>query len=364
VVTLDYHANISAELFAAADVVIGYDTYPHTDMAARGSEAAQVLAEIMTTGAPPKKAFRKLPLITPVQKQANGDEPMRSIMARAAGIEGRSGIATVTVAPGFPFADVPQLGLAVLTYADTQAAADDAADELAGEIWKVRAAFRPNLVSVEAAVATAVAAKRPPFVLVDVADNVGGGAPGDGTAILAALLRIKAPSAAIVIWDPEAAAKAMAIGTGGEFRGAVGGKADATTDDPVAIAGRVVFAAPVSYVRESSYMTGQMVRLGPVAVVDVAGILIMLTTERAMPFDAAHLRAAGIEPEKVDVLVVKSAIAWAAGFGAMARGHLFVDAPGICSSNLTRFKYVRRPRPLYPLESDAVWHLPAREMAS
>jgi microcystin degradation protein MlrC len=32
--TFDIHANLSPALFAAADLLIGYDTYPHTDMAA------------------------------------------------------------------------------------------------------------------------------------------------------------------------------------------------------------------------------------------------------------------------------------------------------------------------------------------
>ena len=42
--TLDLHANISQRMVDAADVLIGYDTYPHVDMAERAIEACSVLA--------------------------------------------------------------------------------------------------------------------------------------------------------------------------------------------------------------------------------------------------------------------------------------------------------------------------------
>ena len=42
--TLDLHANISQRMVDAADVLIGYDTYPHVDMAERAVEACAVLA--------------------------------------------------------------------------------------------------------------------------------------------------------------------------------------------------------------------------------------------------------------------------------------------------------------------------------
>ena len=44
-------------------------------------------------------------------------------------------------------------------------------------------------------------------------------------------------------------------------------------------------------------MTGQPVDLGLVATVAMAGVKVVLTSERAMPFDTLHLRCAGISPE-------------------------------------------------------------------
>ena len=40
IVTLDLHANITPKMADLANVIIGYDTYPHIDMYDRGYEAA------------------------------------------------------------------------------------------------------------------------------------------------------------------------------------------------------------------------------------------------------------------------------------------------------------------------------------
>ena len=47
VVTLDLHANITARMAELADVIIGFDTYPHVYMRERGHEAAELIARIV-----------------------------------------------------------------------------------------------------------------------------------------------------------------------------------------------------------------------------------------------------------------------------------------------------------------------------
>ncbi len=74
-----------------------------------------------------------------------------------------------------------------------------------------------------------------------------------------------------------------------------------------------------------------------------------------MPFDSAHLRAVGIVPEEEHIVVVKSAIAWRAGFEKMAAQHIYVDTPGICASNLGQFVFTQLDGPFFPLQGDARW---------
>ena len=106
-----------------------------------------------------------------------------------------------------------------------------------------------------------MAEPRGPVFLTEPADNVGGGAPGDGTTLLAAMIEAGAQGT-VVMWDPLAAALATSAGVGQRFSGKIGGRTLSLHGPPVAIAGRVAFAGNVAYQRDAAYMTGQHVDLG------------------------------------------------------------------------------------------------------
>jgi microcystin degradation protein MlrC len=350
VATFDLHANIARGLFDAADILIGYDTFPHVDAGARGREAAEKLARLMS-GERPRKALCKLPLITPTQRQLTAVEPMRHVMDALKAAERAEDIWCCSIAQGFAYADSDRIGVAVMTYGD---AADAVAARIAGLIWAARDQFAPVLVPVEDAVARAVQAPRGPVVLAEPADNVGAGAPGDGTVILDALLRRKVRGSVVVMWDQAAAREAVSAGMGARFAGPVGGKASTLHGAPVTIDGVVRFAGDVSYARTGAFMTGQRVAMGRCAVVDCDGVQVVLTERRVTPFDRDHLTAVGIDPKAMRVIVAKSSGAWRAAFGDMCSEAILVDTPGVCAENLAHLPY-RKRRKLYPLDSGAHW---------
>ena len=350
--TFDFHANLGQPMVAGADMLIGYDTFPHIDMVERGREAAERMAALVGTAERPACALRRLPLLTVPQRQPTGAPPLEPIFARLHAMEEAGDILCGSIAMGFPYSDVPQLGAAVLIYAPEQAAADTAAEELAHAIWAAREEFRPTLEPVDAAVSAAVAAKEGPVVLVEAADNVGGGSPGDGTVVLEALLRLGARGAVIVMADPEAVRAAESVGAGGHLDTLVGGKADDMHGPPVRVQGTVRFVREATYRHTGSYMKGYESSMGLAAVVDSGGVQIVLTSLRTLPFDAEQLRCVGIPPEEQHIIVVKSALAWRAAYGPMARQAIVVDTPGVCASNVERYTYVRCPRPIWPLDPD------------
>ena len=362
--TLDLHANLSAALVRQADLLIGYKTYPHRDMGACGEAAVRGLAHILDTGRHPAWAFAKLPFMPPPQVQVTDDTPAADIMALVGEAERRPDVWSVSVTWGFPYADIADLGVGVLAYADDRTQAAAVVREIAAEIWRRRDDFDAGLVPVRAALDAAAEASGGPTIVVEVADNAGGGTPGDATPVLQALLERRFAESAIVIWDPSAVERALAVGDGGVFRGDVGGRSDDRHGSPVALDGRVVFLGDVSYRRTGNYMTGQQVRLGPVAVVRDRGVSVMLTSEKAMPFDNDHLRAAGIVPERQRLIVVKSAIAWRPHFRPFAVAEHYVDTPGIAASNLARFDFTRGGQNLYPVNPDARWQGDIQEKPS
>ena len=355
VATFDLHANLSEGLIAQADALVGYDTYPHSDMGARGAEAAQILHRMLWSTRRPVKILRKLPFAPPPQVQGTAAEPVAEIMAKMHDMKTWGGIWAASIAWGFPYADVAHLGVGVLVQGDDHGQATRIADDLAITIWRQRGDFDAGLVKVEDAVRSAMAAPEGPIILVDVADNAGGGAPGDGTTILAELIDQSARKAVVVLCDGEAVRAAKALGVGGTFSGNVGGKSDDLHGPPMPLVGEIIFPQPVRYQRRGDYMTGQWIDLGEVAVIQADGVTVMLTEAKAMPFDADHLAAAGIAAEMQQIIVVKSAIAWQAHFRSFAKCEIYVDTPGVCASNLKRFEYTKLDRAIYPIDNDGIW---------
>src|SRR5207247_1317191 len=92
--------------------------------------------------------------------------------------------------PGFAYSDVPQMGPSFVVVTDGDPAqARREADRLATLLWDVRHQLVAALPDAATAVTQALQADRRPVVLVDCGDNVGGGSAGDGTVLLAEMLR-------------------------------------------------------------------------------------------------------------------------------------------------------------------------------
>jgi microcystin degradation protein MlrC len=91
-------------------------------------------------------------------------------------------------------------------------------------------------------------------------------------------------------------------------------------------------------------------RLGTTAVLEVGGVKIILISERWQTLDPEMIRLVGIDPLAEKIVVVKSTIHYRAAFEPLAHAIVEVDAPGLSSSNLSRFPFVRVRRPIFPLD--------------
>jgi len=352
-VTLDLHANVTAAMVRAATLVHGYKTYPHVDMEDRGREAAERLRDVVAGRLRPTVAFRQPPLLPPIAGQLTARGPMRRLYDLAEAMERRPAVISVSIFAGFPLADIRDAGLSiyVATNAD-QALAERLADELADTAWTHRREFLHAAVPVDVAVARALAAAERPVVLADIADNTGGGAAGDTTAILRELLRAGATETTVAcIWDPHAAAVCVAAGRGATVTVDVGGKIDPSHGAPLTLTGVVRAVSDGRFVHKGPMFRGLAGRLGPTAVLDVGGVKVILITHRWQTLDPEMIRFVGIEPERERIIVVKSSIHYRAAFEPIARDIIEVDAPGLSSSNLSRFAFSNVRRPIFPLDN-------------
>ena len=355
VATLDMHANITETMVSKANVLVGYDTYPHVDGYERGLEAAKIMARILRGEIIPVMAMAKPPMITSPQVQKTSYQPMMDIMKQAHKMEEEDErIVNVTVAAGYPFADFEFTGTSIVVTADKdRELAQNKADELAAYLWRRRRAFLADVTPVQEAIEEALKTSEGPVVLADLADNPGGGAPCDGTVILRALMKTGAVDALVaVIADPESVAKAIEAGVGSNVTLKVGGKTDRLHGDPIEVTGTVKTISDGRFMPTGPMATGLETSIGRTVLLRCVGVDVILSEKPYAPTSLALYRSLGIEPEDKKIIVVKSAVHFRAAHEPIAKRIIEVDAPGIHGARLAAFNYKRIRRPIFPLDAE------------
>ncbi|HWE62198.1 MAG TPA: MlrC C-terminal domain-containing protein, partial [Chloroflexota bacterium] len=95
---------------------------------------------------------------------------------------------------------------------------------------------------------------------------------------------------------------------------------------------------------------GMEVSMGRYAVVRSGGLAVLLTERPACTFDPETYRHVGLAVESADVIVVRSATLFRAGFSGVAGDIKILDLSGASTPRLDTLEFVRAPRPLYPQE--------------
>lgn len=351
VATMDLHANISELMAEKADVLIGYDTYPHVDFFERGYEAVDVIHKILSGEYKPTAYLKETPLMPPAQALFTSQEPMKSLFTKVHKMEERKDVVSITVGGGFCYADVPFAGINILVTTNNN---EELAEQLADELYQFLMDRKDKLVVKQKSVADGVKeadfAKEGPVIIVDGADNIGGGAPGDGTTVLNVLKEQNTGPAVMCLADKESVYKAIQAGIGETVQLTVGAKTDDLHGKPVEIKGVVSLISTGDFRYKGSYMKGEIVKRGLTVVIKSKLLTLVLSENKVMPFDQEELRSLGIDPLDYKIIVVKSAIAWRAAYGSLAKQIIEVDTPGICAANLARFEYKNVRRPVFPLD--------------
>jgi microcystin degradation protein MlrC len=348
-VTVDLHANISARMVELADIIVGYDSYPHVDQVERGLEAAELLARTLNGEIKPVMALEKPPMILVPQKQFTSAYPMSELIKLAHEYERE--VLSVTISGGFAYADVPEIGLSVLVITDDQPElARRRAKQIADRAWELREDFLPQLPTVEDAVSRAIQSDEWPVILADVGDNIGAGTPGDGTVILRELIDRKARGAVVILADSEAVAQAIEAGVGQEVTLGVGGKSDSYHGKPIRLTARVRLVSDGVFVNRGHMRAGITENMGRTVVLDSDEIKVVLTEVKMPPWNLEQLRSVGITPEREKIIVLKSAVAFRAAYEPIAQEIIEVNSPGLSSLDLSQFGYKNVRRPIFPLD--------------
>jgi microcystin degradation protein MlrC len=213
----------------------------------------------------------------------------------------------------------------------------------------MRGKTAPPFLGVGEGIDRALAIEGGPVVIADPSDNPGGGAPGDATAILRALIDRGVRDAAIgPIWDPVAVQFCAAAGEGATLPLRFAGKTGPATGQPVDAdveIRRVVEGATQTF--------GQsVVDMGDCAAVRIGGLDIVLTTRRRQAFGTDLFGNLGIDLAAKKIVVVKSTNHFYASFAPIAKEVLYVDSGGPLPRDLRTLPFRKIERPKWPFDED------------
>jgi microcystin degradation protein MlrC len=277
---------------------------------------------------------------------------MNEVMELVHAMENRPGILSITVATGFQWADVPNMGASVIVVADgDQGLADKTAAELAAWIWERRKRWHRAPLKVADALQQAERIGKYPIILADQADNTGGGAAGDSTEILRTFLERKLRDAAILyIVDPEVAEMAYAAGVGAQLNTDVGGKSDPIQGPPVRMQATVRAISDGDFTYDGPMYAGLTGNMGCSAWIEQEGVHVVVVSAHEQPLGPAFARTLGLDCRKLKYIAVKSAVHFRSSFEQFAGSIFSVDARAIHSHDFATLPYRRRHRPMHPVE--------------
>jgi len=339
-VTLDLHANEDQELAEAADAVFIIKRYPHYDTFLTGETAARVMIKTLRGLYKPTMAVRKPGVITPSVFQGTGTSPAMEIMERARVWECEYPDTYVSVAFGFAYADVPDVGATVMVVTNNnRELAEKIAQDMSDYIWRLRHAFAgKKLPKTKEGVAAAIAAAkegRVPVIIADHSDRTGG-----STHILEELLKQGAKNFCLATLRDERALELIRTKhrVGDSLSINLGGYSDEFAGNPVRVEGEVEFIG--QFGREAV----AVLRFGQNNRVILTPVLMQVT-------DPKIFKALGLNLKEIEILVLKSRVHFRRGFvdTGLAGAVIEVDAPGWGPADLTLLPYKNIPQDIYPV---------------
>jgi microcystin degradation protein MlrC len=353
---LDLHANVSERMARCATALIPYRENPHTDARETAVRGAKLLRRLWAENLTVRTHYLHARILLAPPSTGTANDPMRTLEQRARLLEESAGHLEIGIAAGFAHADTPDTGLAfwvVSTQPEIVCArsletllqeARHLARESSTEEWKLADAVQKIEED-----------RQFPALLVEPADNIGGGTAGDATFILRALLESPFEKCGVILNDPEAVERLQTVPPGSTLRLPLGGRGSSADPGPVELDVTLVRLTDGNFVLEDKQshlasLRGSHIAMGPCAVVTAGNVTILLTSRPTPPFDLGQWRSQGIEPAEFQVIGIKAAVGHRRAYDRIRRSSFTVRTPGPGTSDLFALPYRKIRRPIYPLD--------------
>ena len=341
-VTYDLHANEDVEIANYADIVLIVKRFPHYDFGLMGERAARLLIRTLRGTYDPVLEVRRPNIAFATVYGGTHQGVPRDMMERARRWENRQPDVYVSVAMGFPFADVPDMGMSVFVQTNgDRELAHEIADDMSQYIWSRRTEFEYDIPKLNEGVDRGLAeldGGKGPLVLANLSDRL-----GDATHIIGELIARERSNFVVATIADAAAIETVKsdYAVGDPIEIAIGGHTSTLAGEPVTIDGTVSFIG--------AFDIGGSVESDLVALSFGSNNWALLTPERYQVTTRSILDHSGIPVDEIEIFVVKSRNHFRRGFmeTGLAKTAVVIDAPGHGPADIGQLNFKNLPAQTY-----------------
>jgi microcystin degradation protein MlrC len=345
-VVFDPHAHLTVAMVEAADILVAFKEYPHTDTAEAAGRAARLTIAASRGTITPRKAVYDCRMIGlwPTDRPET-----RSIVTLMRALEEEGTVLSISFIHGFPWADVREGGAKVLVITDgDEIRAHEVASQIGSVIWAARASAGLGALALDDALDAIVDTRL--VVLGDAADNPGGGAPGNSSFILKRILERGMANVALGAFCLGNGARDLLTAVPGSSVEITIGEETGSASGPRLVLDGILRAA-VPDLQQTAF--GGTISLGAAAWVELPNKIDIVVAERRQQVLGPDVFITlGIDLASKRAVVVKSAQHFCAGFAEIASAMHAVDTPGALNQNFAAIAYRKRNLNYWPRVAD------------
>ncbi|MEM6480389.1 MAG: M81 family metallopeptidase [Pseudomonadota bacterium] len=347
-VSLDQHCHLTGQMLDMCDLIVCFKEYPHDDATPRAEELFDLAHRTALGQIKPVMAMFDCRMINLYLTKFGA---MRGFVDYMTKVEQEPGLLSVSLAHGFPWGDVADVGARVLVIADdAPTLATRTAKELGREFYRLRDQVTCSPVGLDTALDEATSTAKGPVVLADMGDNSGGGAPGDSTYMLHAVLERKLCHVATgIYWDPMVVSFCEDAGEGATLCLRIGGKTEARSGTPVDV------EATVMRIRSGlgQHLGAGLEPLGTLVWLKAANdVDILVNNLRTQVYHPEAFEQVGIDLRHKKIVTVKSLFHFYGPFEKLATRVIQVATPGGTTPDFTSIPFSKRDHRYWPKTSD------------
>ena len=350
----DLHGNITEKIKKNADIICGYQTYPHIDIYETGYRAAKLCMDLLNDK-PMVKAIVSVPMLVPPSGFTNREEPFKSVIDTGNAWIADKTVLDYSVFVVQPWLDVKEIASTVVAIAEDEETAKEKAECLANMLFERRDEYMPNLLDVAEVIAMTEDENTPkPVIMSDAADSPNGGAVGDSPYLALKVRECKSNiNVAMFVVDPEAVKHAFEVGVGNKATFSIGAAFTPNMPGPFVEEGKVCSLHDGLFPLGGRLNRNDTGNMGRCAVVNFGNIDILVTEKCSASGSPQLFRHFGIQPEAYDLVDVKANTSFLAPYSKFAGTICYGDTPGAGAANLKRFEWKSIPKGLYPFDLPA-----------